>query len=285
MYTILITDSNELVTTVRERIMQRSKLVDDLHFLMEPTYNGFDMSKFTATMQYITPVSRELRTETLALSEALYKDMLEYKLPVDTNITKEAGDFAINLTFTWAEMTADGAVKQHVRKIDETTIKIIPISAWCDIVPDAALDALDQKILAIDARINAVEDLSTQIHETKADNIHYDEFTDTIQLMANGKTIGDAIVLKDDRGVIDIEVAENGHMIVNYDDGTMQDIGIIGDSGGAAGIYVPRFENDKLIFELKPEPGDEQVVYDLDKSNNWGTPEDEGITTYLWESI
>ena len=35
MYTILVTESNELVTSVKERIMQRSKLVDSLHFLMD----------------------------------------------------------------------------------------------------------------------------------------------------------------------------------------------------------------------------------------------------------
>ena len=38
MYTILVNDDNTLTTSVRERIMQRSKLVDSLHFLVEPTY-------------------------------------------------------------------------------------------------------------------------------------------------------------------------------------------------------------------------------------------------------
>lgn len=284
MYTILITDSNELVTTVRERIMQRSKLVDDLHFLMEPTYNGFDMSKFTATMQYITPVGRELRTETLVLSDERYKDMLEYKLPIDTNITKEAGDVAINLSFIWVEMTADGAVKQHVRKIDETTITIIPVSSWCDIIPDSALDALDQRIIALDARINAVNDLSAQLDAEKADNIRYDEKTDTIQLMANGEVIGDAVVLKDDRGVIDIEVDADGHMIVHYDDGTMQDVGVI---GGSSGIYVPSFsENGILTFTLQDAPGDESVSYDLNPNDEWSELPEEGIdTVYKWEYL
>ena len=38
MYTILLGEDNELVTSVQERIMQRSKLVDSLHFLVEPIY-------------------------------------------------------------------------------------------------------------------------------------------------------------------------------------------------------------------------------------------------------
>ena len=37
MYTILVTQENELITSVKERIMKRSKMVDKLHFLvLEP---------------------------------------------------------------------------------------------------------------------------------------------------------------------------------------------------------------------------------------------------------
>ena len=38
MYTILATDDNELRVTVKERIMQRSKMVDSFHFLVKPMY-------------------------------------------------------------------------------------------------------------------------------------------------------------------------------------------------------------------------------------------------------
>ena len=37
MYTILVKDTNELSTTVKERIMQRSKLIDNLHFQRKST--------------------------------------------------------------------------------------------------------------------------------------------------------------------------------------------------------------------------------------------------------
>ena len=90
MYTILVSENNELITTVRERIMQRSKLVDNLHFLMEPTYKGLDMTKFTTSLEFITPVGRELKTEILTQSPELYKGQIEFKLPIDTVITREA---------------------------------------------------------------------------------------------------------------------------------------------------------------------------------------------------
>ena len=77
MYTILVTQDDELVTSVRKRIMQRSKLVDTLHFLIDPLYNGLDASKFTVRMEYFSPISREPHTELLTLSDELYKEKLE----------------------------------------------------------------------------------------------------------------------------------------------------------------------------------------------------------------
>lgn len=44
MYTFLIGADNTLTASTTERIMQRSKLVDSLHFLADPTYKGVDMT-------------------------------------------------------------------------------------------------------------------------------------------------------------------------------------------------------------------------------------------------
>lgn len=159
MYTLLLNESNELITTVKERIMQRSKLVDNLHFLVEPTYKGIDMSDFTVTMEYILPVSREYKPEILVKSDELYKDMLEYKLPFDTCLTKEAGDIEVQLTFTQLILNADGSSTQRVRKTSPATITILPITAWSNIIADSALTALDQRILQTQAMIEAASEL------------------------------------------------------------------------------------------------------------------------------
>ena len=159
MYTILVTSNNELVTSVKERIMQRSKLVDNLHFLVDPEYNDLSMEDFTVTLEYILPISKEYKTETLVLSEELYKDRLEYKLPFDTNLTKEAGKVEMQLTFTCVDMDESGNGIQRVRKTSPTTIEIIPISAWADIIPDSALSALDQRLIKQDAQIKALAEL------------------------------------------------------------------------------------------------------------------------------
>lgn len=135
MYTILVTDENELRVTLKERIMQRSKLVDSFHFLVDPMYKGeTDMTEFTTVvMEYILPVSKKYVTETLVLTSEentvvvdedidpeidivedseeenkgslnkvvpiLYKGKLEYKLKFDTNLTAEPGDIELQLTF------------------------------------------------------------------------------------------------------------------------------------------------------------------------------------------
>lgn len=193
MYTILITANNEMIKSVTERIMQRSKLVDTLHFLTAPTYNGQDMSEYTVLMEYKLPISQEPHSEILELSEELYRENLEYKLPVDTSLTKEAGKVEIQLSFLKNEMDEDGNITQRVRKISPCFINIIPVSAWSNMIPDAELAAIDQRILKLDAIANQLNDMQETVMDSKADDISYED--NTIQLVANGKKIGTSHVL------------------------------------------------------------------------------------------
>lgn len=197
MYTILVNQDNTMTTSVRERIMQRSKLVDSLHFLVDPIYNDFNMSDFTVVMEYILPVSKEYKSEILKLSEELYKDKLEYKLPIDTNLTKEPGQIEVQISFIKVDLDEEGNDVQYIRKTSSTTITIIPISAWSDIIPDNALNAIDQRIIKTDAQIKALEELNEVTATTKADNIKLDEETNDIYLTANGEKIGDSINISD----------------------------------------------------------------------------------------
>ena len=197
MYTILINDDNTLTTSVRERIMQRSKLVDSLHFLCPQTYKELDMTDFTVTLEYILPVSREYKTEELVKSDELYKEMLEYKLSFDTDLTKEAGEIEVKLTFSKVDLDEDGNNIQYVRKISSTTITIVPIEAWCDIIPDKALDAIDQRIIKTDAQIKALLEANEITRIEKADNLVLDSDTKELYLTAEGEQIGDKVKLSD----------------------------------------------------------------------------------------
>lgn len=193
MYTILVTQDNELVTSVKERVMQRSKLVDNLHFLLDPMYKEIDMNDFVVMMEYILPISKEYKSEILIKSDGLYKEKLEFKLPFDTSLTKEAGDIEVQLTFTKVDLDTKGNNVQYVRKTSPTTITIIPISAWSDIIPDSALNAIDQRIVETQAQIKALEELNNVIATTKADNIVLDEETHELYLTSSGTAIGNRI--------------------------------------------------------------------------------------------
>ena len=257
MYTILVNQDNTLTTSVRERIMQRSKLMNSLHFLVNPKYeidtvkydntsidtsdttedtstdtttedtttsdtttleeksdgevtiepvvvDGIaDMSKFTVMLEYLTPVSKQYKSEILTLTiddegkPKTYKDRLEYKLPFDTYFTSEAGDIEVQLTFTAVDLDVDGKGYQYVRKTSTATITITPISAWSNIVPDKALNAIDQRLIETQKQIKALEELNDVSAVTKADNITLDSETNTIALTANGKKIGDAISISE----------------------------------------------------------------------------------------
>ena len=197
MYTILVNDDNTLTTSIKERVMQRSKLVDSLHFLVEPTYKELDIADFTVTLEYVLPISKKYKVETLIKSDKLYKERLEYKLPFDTNLTREYGDIEIQLTFTKVDLDEEGKDIQYVRKTSTTSITIVPISAWSDVIPDEALTDLDQKILKTDAQIKELREMQENILVEKADNLVLDEENKELYLTAEGNQIGNKVKLSD----------------------------------------------------------------------------------------
>lgn len=202
-YTIIVCDDNSLYGSQKEKIIQREKLFNKLWFLVSPHYNGYDMSKCTVTMRYLLPISREFKTETLVLSEERYEEYLKYVLPIDTNLTKEWGNIELNLTFTLLDVDEDGNIVQHVRKTTNCVVTVTQIPDWDSIIPDAALSALDQRILKQDAQIRALADLAIAVDSNKVDNLVYDEKSETLQLSSNGVGIGDKVSVRDmiDEGI------------------------------------------------------------------------------------
>ena len=218
MYTILLNETNELVTSVKERIMQRSKLVDSLHFLVDPIYKGIDMSDFTVMLEYVMPISREYKTEILVKSDAMYKGKLEYKLPMDTNLTKEHGNIEVQLTFVKVALDSDGKSVQQVRKTSPTVVTVLPIAAWSDIVPDGALSALDQRLIKIDAQMNGINEFVSSMYNTQVDDLSYDKDECALQLMSHGVGVGNKVsiknIMEDGVPVVDL----NGENVPGQDD-------------------------------------------------------------------
>lgn len=191
MYTFLINEDNTITASLTERIMQRSKLVDNLHFLVDQTYKGVDISDYTVMLEYVLPVSKRYKTEILTKSNELYKNRLEYILPFDTNLTSEPGDIRMWLTFATVDMTEKGQTIQRVRKVGPGVVHIIPIDNWAEMIPDEALSPLDQRILELIAMNKSMYDQLNINLDGKADNIKYQN--NILQLTSNGKEIGNAV--------------------------------------------------------------------------------------------
>ena len=196
MYVILVNKDNSLIVTQKERIMQRSKLVDTLWFLVPPDYNEHNMANFTVLLEYVLPISKKYRNEILSIANETYKGYLIYKLPVDTMLTDEHGDIELQLSFISVELDVSGTPVQRVRKTSPTSITIIPISAWSDIIPDSALSAIDQRIIKTDAQIKALNDMNNALFYSKADDISYDKENNELQLLSCGRQIGSKVTLK-----------------------------------------------------------------------------------------
>nr|DAH97571.1 MAG TPA: hypothetical protein [Caudoviricetes sp.] len=196
MYVFLVNSDNTITASKKERIMERSKLVDKLWFLTAPEYNGYDMSKFTAVLEYISPCSKKYHSEILKLDEEGYQEYLKYVLPFDTKLTSEPGSISLQLSFILSDLDESGEDIQRVRKTSTASIEIVPIAAWSDIIPDESLTAIDQRIIKVDAQIKQLMDIETENQGSKVDNLKYDYDKNTLQLLAGENEIGDKITLK-----------------------------------------------------------------------------------------
>lgn len=211
-YIILVNEDNSLYGSHKERIMQRSKLVDNLIFIVDPIYKGIDMTDASVMLEYVLPVSREYKTVNLVLSKERYNDCyLQYKLPFDTDLTSQAGLVELQLTFVKTGLNADGTDIQRVRKTSVTTINIIPITAWSDIIPDAALSCLDQRLVMLDASMRAINDYIDVVDSNKVDNLVYNEKDETLQLTSKGVGVGDKVSVRNmiDEGIPVVDLDSN----------------------------------------------------------------------------
>ena len=225
-YIFLLENDNEIIATHREVLMQRSKLVDEVWILINPEYkiSENNMSDFSVVLEYILPVSKSYHSLELVKAEEGYEEYLKYIVPLDSNLSSEAGDIQLQLSFISVELDADGNGVQKVRKTKPATLHITPIAAWGDIIPDASLSAIDQRIIMTQAQIKELGYLTEILSENQVDNLTYDDKSDTLQLMAGDKGVGDKVSVKDmlDEGSPVVDFDSNPEDKPNTDSGTTE---------------------------------------------------------------
>lgn len=214
-YTIIVCDDGTLYGSHKIKIMQREKLFNKLWILVPPCYNGYDMSQCTVVMRYLLPISKEFKTETLILSDEKYEEYLKYVLPIDTNLSKEFGDIELNLTFIMLDVDEKGNVVQRVRKTENHILTITPIPNWDSVIPDSALQELDQRIIAQSAQIQMLADIAGALNNNQVDNLVYNPADETLHLSANGNIVGNKVFVK--------EMLDGGIPVVDLNSGSGSD--------------------------------------------------------------
>ena len=208
MYTILIKQDDTMVATNRENIYHRTSLVHNLRFLVDPLFNDgngtLDVRSCICTLEYKTPISNTYVPVILTPSVNLYKDKVEYLLPVDTAITSEVGNVEMKLSWIKLENGENGTFKERVRKTPAISIEILPVAQWSDYIADSKLDNIAQMILNNQAMteqmkvyIDQVQQLAQYNAISKADNMTYNEETNTLQLQSMGMPIGSPVKLEE----------------------------------------------------------------------------------------
>lgn len=198
-YIFLLENDNEIIASHREVLMQRSKLVDEIWFLVNPKYKTCenDMSVFSVILEYILPSSKSYHSIELVKDKEGYEEYLKYTVPLDSNLSSEAGDIELQLSFIYVGLNADGNGVQRVRKTRPAKLHITPIAAWSDIIPDASLAAIDQRIIMTQAQIKELGYYAEVLSENQVNNLEYNCESDTLQLMAGRKPVGNKVSVRD----------------------------------------------------------------------------------------
>lgn len=196
-YTILIKPDNTAITTIKQTIMQREKLVGKIRVITAKEYNDYDMTEFDLVMSYITPVSKAVRIARLTLESEAYNDeegVLSYLLDVDTSLSAENGDVEVQFTFVKSELDADTGEKlQHVRNIDSTKIHICEISDWL-VNTDEALSEISKLFLKNQETLKNIEAIAESLQSAAGTDLTVAD--DKLSLTnANGTVIGNGVAL------------------------------------------------------------------------------------------
>lgn len=203
MYTILMQPDKSLVATQRVKIYQREKLADKLEFLIPSTYQDINIQECAIILKYVDQDGIVL-SEQLEKDEELYKDnYVRCVVPVNTRLTRSAGNITMHLTFIHVDYdTNDADVVLHS---GETVLTVLPLKDLYDHITDESLEILDQKIIKLQAGIEATNILAESIDKNKADDLSYEN--NTLQLMSNGQKIGTSHVLDqmEEMDVIDLD--------------------------------------------------------------------------------
>lgn len=175
MYTIIMNDDKQLVTTVRKTIYQRENMVDNIQFLFPEFYENINLSDCTAVLKYID-IGNELHSEILSKDSELYKGKVRFILPINTKLTRFAGNIIIRISITKINITT--GISNEVLKTGECVISVLPDNTII------VSDDLTEKLATLESQIAELS--NSQVDDLSLTN-------DLLQVTANGVTKGEGV--------------------------------------------------------------------------------------------
>ena len=199
MYTIRITDDNNVITTVKESLMEKSNCVNSIQIIINKLYKEqIDMTDTTAYMKYVLPVTKKIKMTQLIADTTTDESHILYTIPVTANISAEPGD--IEVSFTFLKLVHDeesDTTTSYVRKTESGLIHITKLAQFDSYEPSEMLTELDQRILALMATAEDIKKLGQATYDNMPIDMKLDSEAKKLTLVnANGNT-GDGVGIAD----------------------------------------------------------------------------------------
>ena len=199
MYTLRITDDNNVITTVKESLMEKSNCVNSIQIIINKLYKEqINMTDTTAYMKYVLPVTKKIKMTQLIADTTTDESHILYTIPVTANISAEPGD--IEVSFTFLKLVHDeesDTTTSYVRKTESGLIHITKLAQFDSYEPSEMLTELDQRILALMATAEDIKKLGQATYDNMPIDMKLDSEAKKLTLVnANGNT-GDGVGIAD----------------------------------------------------------------------------------------
>lgn len=308
MLYIKLDGSMNLYITSNEPIYRGDHLNRKIIYLLPTRVGDIEMQAATVYLSYI----RADGTADIALLKRLEdkynESYFQYTLPITCTLTRYAGEVC-----TWLTIYAGPPRHPVIAKSGECTLQIIGSKNMDEYISDRNLSLIymmqrhmEDKIERAETALNERIDKTDGNVAAKADNIVFNEENSTIQLVSTvhlfdedgNETgveqipLGDPIFVRADtaRGILNMEINEQGELIVTFDDEETQNLGkVVGKDGS---VYVPHIDAHKVLtFTVETEPDEVPEPVDLNPNDEWSDIGEDGMessgaeTGYVWEDM
>ena len=175
-------------------------------------------------------------------------------------------------------LVAYACIKQDDGSV--STIKSVKFAVVKQPIPSDYICEQDAAIEAILDRLEKLEDFIKDIETGNQELKKFDNMVDAAKWAAEEGAAGNIVV-------VCVEGKWVPHVVES--DLTLSPICDCNGETMNMGIYVPRFSEDGILtFTLEDAPGEKEISYDIDKSNDWGYIDETGEvkdTNYTWDYL